>query len=794
MGAGVPHEGRSAASRSVDPFRPKPAQSMSCFARRPAAVLLLVLGLAAFLVAADWWTAIPEGETAHYVGRAACARCHPQETERWTGSDHDRAMDPATPETVLGNFDNQKLDHFGVTSTMSRQGDRFFMTTENREGKLETFPIKYVFGVRPLQQYLVEFPDGRVQCLPIAWDTDGKRWFHLYPDERIPPNDPLHWTRPLQNWNYMCAECHSTNLQKNYRVADDTYHTTWSEIDVSCETCHGPGSLHVKLADSWSLFWDRRHGFGLPRLKDKDSRVEIQTCAPCHARRRIVAPDFRPGGRLLDHYMVEILDNELYYPDGQIREEDYEYSSFIQSKMYHNNVRCSDCHDPHTARIKFLEPDSPKVPYTDNRLCGQCHLPTKYDTPQHHHHPETTKPGSHCVDCHMPETTYMVVDPRRDHSLRIPRPDLTVSLKIPNACNGCHHDESKGETPEWAQAMVEQWYGKRKEPPHFAHAIAGGRQRKPEAERPLATLAKRKELPAIVRASAISLLSHYQTADAVAAAVQGLEDPDELVRAVAVRSLSYLPLPERYERLSPMLSDPIRAVRIEAARLLAAVPRRVFSADRARAFEGALEEYMAAQRAVDDQPGAHLNMAVVYADLGQLDKAEEEYQTALRLDAQFVPAKINLAMLRDQQGRKAEAEALFREVTQLEPAMGEVYYSLGLLVAEDERRLAEAVDLLAKAAELAPENPRIHYNFGLALQRLGRLEKAEESLLAAHRLSPRSTDFLHALAVFYTQQKQWGRATASARELMRLEPNNPTWGQLLAEIERLSAHGTASPD
>lgn len=747
---------------------------------------LVLLGLGAVLLAADWWISLPEGETPQFVGRATCARCHPKETELWIGSDHDRAMDLATPETVLGDFNDQKLTHFGVTSTMARRDGKFFVTTEDRRGQMTTFPVKYTFGVRPLQQYLVEFPDGRVQCLPIAWDTERKRWFHLYPDERIPPDDPLHWTRPLQNWNYMCAECHSTNLQKNYRLASDTYHTTWSEIDVSCETCHGPGSLHVKLAESWSPFWDRRYGFGLPRLKDPDSRVEIESCAPCHSRRRIVHPDYRPGGKLLDYYMVELLDNELYYADGQIKEEDYEYSSFVQSRMYHKNVRCSNCHDPHTARIKFEDPRSPKVKYVDNRLCGQCHLPTKYDTPQHHHHPDTTRPGSHCVDCHMPETTYMVVDPRRDHSLRIPRPELTVALGIPNACNGCHQDVKKGETPQWAAAQVEQWYGKRKELPHFAHALAAGREGKPEAEKPLAALVRRKEAAAIVRASAISLLGRYQSADAVAAAVLGLEDPDELVRAAAVRSLSYLPLPERYERLSPLLSDPVRTVRTEAARLLAAVPRRAFSGDRLQAFDAALAEYVAAQRAVEDQPAAHLNLAVTYADQGDLDKAYEEYQTALRLDSAFVPARINLAMLHDQRGEKAEAEKQFREVLRLEPKMGEAYYSLGLLVAEDEKRLAEAAELLAKAAELSPQNPRVRYNYGLALQKLGRVREAEEALLAAHKVAPQAVDYLHALAVFYTQQTQWERARAAAKELIRLEPGNRQWPMLLEEIETLS--------
>lgn len=760
---------------------------MPRFLVRLGFLFLVLAGLAAALVAADWWIALPEDASAEYVGREACARCHPKETDLWSGSDHDRAMDLATAKTVLGDFNQQTLTHFGVTSTMFRRGDRFFITTDDRRGRMTTFPIKYTLGVRPLQQYLVEFPDGRVQCLPIAWDTQRRRWFHLYPNEPIPPDDPLHWTRPLQNWNYMCAECHTTNLQKNYRLGSDTYQTTWSEMDVSCEACHGPGSLHVKLADAWSLFWDRRHGYGLARLKDMDSRVEIESCAPCHARRRIVAPNYRPGNRLLDHYMIELLDSDLYYADGQIRDEDYEYGSFVQSRMYHKNVRCSNCHDPHTARIKLEDPHAPRVKYIDNRLCGQCHLPTKYDTPKHHFHPKVTEPGSHCVDCHMPETTYMVVDPRRDHSLRIPRPELTVALGIPNACNGCHHDAAKGETAAWALAMVEKWYGKAKGPPHFAYALAAGRQGKPEAQRELAALVRRKETAAIVRASAIALLGRYESSEALDAAALGLEDRDELVRVAAVRSLHFLPLPDRYRLVGPMLLDPVRAVRTEAARLLAAAPRRLYSAQYAAAFDAALAEYMAAQRAVDDQPAAHLNMAVVLADLGQLKEAEAEYHRALRIDPAFVPARINLAMLCDQQGRKDEAERQFREVIRLEPGLGEAYYSLGLLVAEDDKRLAEAAEWLSKAAERLPQNARVHYNLGLALQRLGRPQAAEEALLSAHRLAPENTDFLNALAILYTQQKKWDRAVAAAKELVRIEPNEHRWASLLEEIEGMSS-------
>ena len=315
-------------------------------------------------------------------------------------------MAVATPATVLGDFNDRRFTHYGVTSRMFRQGDRFLVATDGPDGRVQTYPVKYTFGVRPLQQYLVEFPDGRVQCLPLAWDTVKREWFHLYPHEAIPAGDELHWTRPLQNWNYMCADCHSTNLQRNFDLKANRYHTTFSEINVSCETCHGPGGLHVRLARSWRLFWDRNHGYGLPRLKAPSNRVEIETCAPCHARRRIVYPGFKSGGKFLDYYMPELLDAEYYWPDGQIRDEDYEYGSFIQSRMYHKNVRCSDCHDPHSMRVKFK--DGPTI--RDNRLCGQCHVPAKYDSPSHHHHPDSSRPGTLCIECHMPKTPYMVVD------------------------------------------------------------------------------------------------------------------------------------------------------------------------------------------------------------------------------------------------------------------------------------------------------------------------------------------------------------------------------------------------
>ncbi len=851
-----------------------PSTSRRWFSASVFVVLLLVLA-----VAADWWIALPPEalDRATYVGRDACTGCHEKETHEWIGSDHDLAMDRATPQTVLGNFDDCTFTHiafdqlillpddqlrallnaaevndlalalhdapshvaarfeqllpdekrgrlqqrrrwlyavrpcdqtdayrrlgdlarrleregkldasFAVTSRMFQREGKYFVTTDNAEGKAETFQIKYVFGVRPLQQYLVEFPDGRIQCLPLAWDTEQRSWFHLYPKEPIPHGDVLHWTGRAQNWNYMCADCHTTNLQKNYDVTTDTYHTTWSEIDVSCEACHGPGSVHVQLAEAWSLFWDRRVGYGLAKLKGPDSRPEIETCAPCHARRLIVYPGHKPGAYFYDHFTPETLEGELYYADGQVLDEDYVYGSFIQSLMYRKGVRCTDCHNPHTARIKTESPESPRPKATENEVCGQCHLPTKYDTPNHHHHPDATKPGTHCVECHMPETKYMVVDPRRDHSIRIPRPDLTVKLGIPNACNLCHNDPQKGETAQWAEDWVRRWYGpmEDKEKEHFALAIAAGRQGRPDAVRKLAAVARRDDLSAMVRGSAIRLLSHYRADESLGAALRGLEDPDPLVRVLSVRSLEGLPPDDLHRWLVKMLHDRRRAVRTEAALLLSALPSSLFAKDDLEALRSAIDEYLVGQQNVAEQPGAHINMAVVYGNLGRYDEAEQEYLTALRLDPNFLPARNNLAMLYDQLGKKRRAEEQFRLMIAAEPDVPEPYYYLGLLVAEDSSRLSEACDLLTTAARLAPGNPRIHYNRGLALQRLGRTAEAEKALKTALRLAPQVPDYLYALCTFYVQQQQWAEARSCARQLLRLQPNNSRWQALLEEIRR----------
>ena len=244
---------------------------------------------------------------ATYVGRSSCAECHATEVEQWTGSDHDRAMEPATDANVLGDFADVEFTLHGITSRMYRQGEEVHDPHGGSRRPTGRFRDQVHAGIRPLQQYMVEFDRpadmpaheiARLQVLRISWDTVQKKWIDVPPPDvsgKLSPDDPLHWTGIAQCWNIMCAYCHSTNLQKNYDVASGIYHTTFSEIDVSCEACHGPASLHVQLAAAKSLFWDRKRGYGLPRLKGVDTQPQIDSCAPCHSRRGMLAPNFQPG-------------------------------------------------------------------------------------------------------------------------------------------------------------------------------------------------------------------------------------------------------------------------------------------------------------------------------------------------------------------------------------------------------------------------------------------------------------------------------------------------------------------
>ena len=711
---------------------------------------------------------------ASFVGREQCVDCHEEAYEKWLSSDHDNAMDHANEQTVRGDFNDVEFEHDGIISRLFKKGDKYFVFTEGPGGEMAEFEVRYTFGIEPLQQYLVPFPGGRLQTLPIAWDADEQRWFDVYPDTTFATDDWLHWTRNGQNWNGMCAECHSTNLQKNYDPENRTFNTTWSELDVSCEACHGPGSRHVAWAEIDPMGRPEIEDYGLVvHSSDMDNRQQVEMCAPCHSRRSEVGDYDHSQVNLLENVVPSLLLEGVYHADGQILEEDYVWGSFVQSKMYQNGVRCDDCHDVHSLALHK----------EGNELCLQCHQADAYDAYEHHFHQKIYEgqpsDGALCVKCHMPEQPFMVIDDRADHSLRVPRPDLSLETGVPNSCNqsGCHDDQSV----QWSVDAYTEWYGKARKP-HFGTILAAARSGEPEAEIGLYSLVENALYPAIVRATALDALQAYPGEQAAKVMQRALNDEEALLRHAAVESVMTETPETLVELLAPLLFDSVRAVRIRTAARLGSVGREYFKPYQREALDKELAEYVAAMKASLDFAAAGMNLGNLYHAQGEADTAEHYYRTALDVDDLFYPAKMNLAMLLSQQGKNEETEQLLREVLEAYPDQHEAAYSLALLLV-GLNRSDEALTYLARASEGMPQRARVHYNYGLLLAQLGRDAEAEPALLKALAVEPQSFDYLFALIDFHYKRGHLNEALELAERMISAHPQNRLGYDIKAAIE-----------
>ncbi len=729
-----------------------------------------------------------------YVGRQTCKDCHKKQYDLYVGSDHDMAMDVATEGTVLGDFNDVTFDHLGVSSHFYKIAGKYYVHTEGPDGKFEDYEIKYTFGVRPLQQYLIEFPGGAYQCLPLCWDTrpqeqGGQRWFHIYDEERILSSDVLHWTRITQNWNFMCSECHSTNLRKNYDRFKEAYNTSWSEIDVSCEACHGPGSEHAKWAEAaekgqtyqttgylglairlkevggatW-VFKDPEKGTA-ERTIPRKSNALVEMCARCHARRTLIHEEYIHNRSFLDTHMPSVLEEQLYYPDGQIFEEVYVYGSFLQSKMYTAGVNCKDCHEPHSGKV-FIQ---------GNALCYRCHLLEKYGTKAHHFHKDEST-GALCVECHMVEHTYMVVDPRRDHSMQIPRPDLSDKLETPNACIRCH--DHKDKSNHWAAEYTQKWYGDLQEgQTHYGEVFYAGRRGYPEARPGLLLIASDKNKPPMVRATALHLLRSYPDQGALAILKEAINDPEPLIRAAAVQTSEVLNSDERFSLLLNLLTDPVRLVRVRTVFALAGTRRDSLSTEERNLLDRILEEYKQVQYYNADHPTAYLNLGVLASFQGKDDAAEKAYQKAIEIEPVLPFGYINLADLYRRQGREALGEAILRSALDSNPNLAGIHHALGLLYVRLQKN-SEALAYIRKAAELEPENSRYSYVYGIALNSRGQSQEALNFLETALKRHPYDRELLYALATINRDLGKIKEALKYARRLIEAYPQIPAFRQL----------------
>ncbi len=703
-----------------------------------------------------------------HVGDQPCKACHLKEHQQWQGSHHDLAMQEANAQTVLGDFNQAKFTKQGITSTFFMRNGRFMVNTDSPDNSLQDYEISYTFGVYPLQQHMVKFPQGKIQVLDIAWDSrtkenGGQRWFSLHPNETIKADDVLHWTGPNLNWNYMCADCHSTNLKKNYNPAKQTYKTQWDVINVSCEACHGPASEHITWAHSSEKpkgmqnkgltidlsaatinHWQINAKTKKPELLNdaRAGNAKVEMCARCHSRRSQLDDNFVPGDNFRDHYLPSLLTESLYYPDGKIKDEVYVYGSFIQSRMYEAGVTCSDCHNPHTLELKARS----------DQVCQQCHLATDYASTRHHFHKADSTDAS-CIDCHMPSKTYMGVDERNDHSFRVPRPDLAAQLDMPDACTNCHTDKNS----PWAADAIKQWYGKIPQGyQKFGNALQALEQQDEQALT-LAYSVLLDDSPAIAKATALGYLGTYPSRQTLMTSLQMLRSKKADIRRQALLALQGFPLQHTVAQIFPLLNDPVKLVRMEAANILAAVPRGSLKKEQSDLVNKVTEEYRQSLLFNADRPESQLALARLYRQQGLLTRAESAYKQALVLQPKYVPAYINYANFLQQQNKEPAAFAILQKgLNEIKNAA--LYHSLGLWYIRNKDK-NKGVGFLQKAAEMDLDNSRYLYVYAVAIAET-QAEKAIKLLEVSLKKYSGNLDILMALASY---NKQLGNESAALK-------------------------------
>lgn len=748
----------------------QPSHSNSHYARRiylSIAILALILTLIATLINYHSITSkkalnhpAPAELSTGFIDNKTCQQCHQKESNEWMHSHHANAMNTATNKTVLGNFNHTQFVKHDITTTFFIKNNVYYINTQGPDGQLADFKVEYTFGVDPIQQYLIALPGGRLQNFTIAWDVIHHKWFDLYPNENTPPGDTLHWSGRYQNANMMCVGCHTTNFNKQYDAKTDSYHSTWSDMGVNCQACHGPGENHVNWAKH--KLNDANKGL-INTFTTKDKLID--TCAICHSRRSELTSETGVGDAFMNHFLPALLTEGLYYPDGQQQSEVYVYDSFKQSKMYQAGVTCIDCHNPHTGKLKF----------EGNAVCTQCHSPEGdkrfpnaarlYDDPSHTFHPKGSS-GAACVNCHMPAKKYMQIHSRPDHSIRIPRPDLTMKIDTPNACTNCHTDKSA----KWVYEWMNKWYGKKISHKHYGEIFAAARHHDANAENELIDLIKDKKTPAIIRATALNALGQYGN-DHLDISLNSLQDADPIIRHAGLSSFEKLSLDERKTYIAPLLSDPILAIRIEAARLLAGVPLSSLSNADQIALKNATHNLITSNTLSLDMPGANLNLAVLNENTGNTQVAEAYYLNALHIDPAFTPARLNLATLYNQTRQNENAIKTLQAGIHETPTQGELYYALGLIYAEI-NEFTQASNALRQASALMPKNTRIRYNYALILQKLDENEKSLQELLTLVKQAPSNTQYLYAISVLYVQMEKWQEALVWANKLADLNPDN----------------------
>ncbi len=723
---------------------------------------------------------------AAYGGSASCKECHAEAYELWSRSHHglaERLPDPTLDEAAF--VPAQTFRHETQQTSLRKTNTHYEMVTAGLRNTQEVFPVERIIGNLPLRQLLVPFPGGRWQATEACWDPRSNEWFNVYGTDDRRPGEWGHWTGRGMNWNTMCATCHNTRLRKNYDATNDLFRTTMVERGVGCESCHGPMKNH----NEWQ-YANRNKGLRDPTLKKFSRDQMFDTCAACHARRGEITGDPKPGDHFFDHHLLSIVDeSDLFYPDGQIRDEDYEVTPFLGSRMFHKGVRCVDCHDFHSAKVRL----------PGNMMCLSCHGPGQTNAPvinpvTHSQHkvfgfdtngvmrdfdlgdyqPGAIKEtGGECVNCHMPQTPYMQRHWRHDHGFTIPDPWLTKEFGIPNACNRCHQDKSV----DWSLEYVEKWYGEKMHRPYRqrAQTIARAKNSDETARDALLKMLQTDEQD-YWRAVAANLLERWAGEPPVTAAlVSSLADTNALVRQNIIQTLATLGgtiTPEIRAALEERLTDDSRNVRVVAAQALAPTLNLT-----ARAGSELL--HMLDHNA--DQPAGQMQLGVFALARGDTTNALRYFQTAAKWDPYSPGIRHETAIVLSQLGRTREALVELQEAVRLAPRDAEFRFKLALAWNELGDQ-AQALKELEMAVKLDPRHARAGYNLGLARHAAGNSSGAIQALLAAETADPRDARIPYARATIHAQLGQLNEARQAAGRALELNPQFREAAALLQQL------------
>jgi hypothetical protein len=700
--------------------------------------------------------AVPQAQSAQapgagagdgYVGSTACQRCHETEYGTWRKTLHVQMTKPVREATVEGDFSTgTHLEQYGRAYTMEARDGRYFITvargpwgargaggTGTTGGAGETFEINYTLGARRFQGYLSKLPDGRIYVLPVFWHNESKRWVDWKEITPI-PDDPSHDLRQI--WNITCVNCHATNLVKNYKPATNTYATTWTEMGIGCEACHGPGQPHVALMDEWEknpagkpTYENSARNHELGRIlrifvpKSAAPRQIFDTCGYCHGNKNNMFFGFKPGERYEDYALPFLMSEPIppndpqgdFWPDGRPSRFNRPQALTLTGCFRKGQATCTSCHRMHGSNDHLL-----KVPVEasggghttqSDQLCTQCHT----IAPAHTHHAAGSQ-GSRCVECHMSEVNWRLITRRRDHTFQPPVPEMTARYGVPNACTTCHEDR----TPEWAASTMDKWYGngdRRRSVVAMADVLyrAGAGDTRVLAD--VVRLAVDRSHGALIRASAAEFAGQLLVRAAtgshrpepatttvpeaaasagpdlaggapVSAAVSNAligaaADPEPMVRITAVRALTLTADSRMAAVLAAHLTDEVRLVRVSAVEGLTGLGITKLDGAVGDALAHAQDEWAASLATFNDVAGDHTTLGWLHAARGRVQDAASELQTAIALDAGDPRPHVYLGVIAARAGRFEEALQHFTHARSLAPA----YKNLDRLIEEAQKRV-----------------------------------------------------------------------------------------------------------